>query len=207
LPRAGESLKRQARAARVPAYKTTVITPWKVLRRQTLVERRYLELRQEHVQLASGQEIEDFYVIDMPDWAAVLCVTRSQEIVLVRQYRHGLGAESIELPAGALEGDEAPELAARRELLEETGYVSERWCRIATLATDPSRQTSRGHFFCALDAERVREPRLDDAEELTSWLVSADELMSMIEQGLIVHGMHVAAVLLAMRRGLLPVRR
>jgi 8-oxo-dGTP pyrophosphatase MutT (NUDIX family) len=184
-----------------------VSIPWKVLARQTLVERRYLELRQEHVRLASGQEIEDFYVIDMSDWAAVLCVTRASEVVLVRQYRHGIGKESIELPAGALEGDEAPELAARRELLEETGYASERWCRIATLATDPSRQTAHAHFFCALDAERVREPRLDDAEELTSLLVSPSELFKLVDQGQIIHGMHIAAILLAAGRGLLPSSR
>jgi 8-oxo-dGTP pyrophosphatase MutT (NUDIX family) len=178
--------------------------PWKVLGRQTLLVRRYLELRQEHVKLASGQEIEDFYVIDMSDWAAVLCVTKAGEIVLVRQYRHGIGKESLELPAGALEASEAPEVAARRELLEETGYVSERWCLIGSFAMDPSRQTAHGHFFCALDAEQVREPKLDDGEELTTFLVSPLELFERIERGQIVHGMHVAAILLAERRGLLP---
>jgi len=182
-----------------------VSIPWTVLRRRTLVERRYLELREEHVRLASGQEIEDFYVIDMSDWAAVLCVTSGGEIALVRQYRHGVGKESIELPAGALEPGEDPDVAAARELLEETGYVSRRWCRIATLATDPSRQTSHAHFYCALDAERVREPELDEGEELTLQLVSPSELLELIERGEITHGMHVAAILLAARRGLLPV--
>jgi 8-oxo-dGTP pyrophosphatase MutT (NUDIX family) len=203
-------LKRESPGDGISSYKegeVSVSIPWKVLARRTLVERRYLELRQEHVQLASGQEIEDFYVIDMSDWAAVLCVTRSHEVVLVRQYRHGIAKESIELPAGALEAGEAPEVAAKRELLEETGYVSSRWCRIASLATDPSRQTAHAHFFCALDAERVREPRLDDAEELTTMLVSPGELVELVESGQIVHGMHIAAILLAARRGLLPASR
>jgi 8-oxo-dGTP pyrophosphatase MutT (NUDIX family) len=181
-----------------------VSVPWKVLARQTLIERRYLELRQEHVQLASGQEIEDFYVIDTSDWAAVLCVTRANEIVLVRQYRHGIGKESIELPAGALEAGEMPGVAAERELLEETGYVSERWCHIASLATDPSRQTAQAHFFCALDAERVHEPRLDDGEELTTLLVSPSELFDLVDRRQLIHGMHIAAILLAERQGLLP---
>lgn len=182
-----------------------VSIPWTVLRRRTLVERRYLELREEHVRLASGQEIEDFYVIDMSDWAAVLCVTATNEIVLVRQYRHGVAQESIELPAGALEPGEDPDAAAARELLEETGYSSQRWSRIAVLATDPSRQTAHAHFYCALDAVRVRAPELDEGEELTVQLVSPAALFELIERGEITHGMHVAAILLAARRGLVPV--
>lgn len=181
-----------------------VSTPWTVLRRRTLVERRYLELREEHVRLANGQEIDDFYVIDMSDWAAVLCVTTANEIVLVRQYRHGVAKESIELPAGALEPNEDPDVAAARELLEETGYASQRWSRIAVLATDPSRQTAHAHFYCALQAERVRAPALDEAEELTVQLVSPAELFELIERGEITHGLHVAAILLAARRGLVP---
>jgi 8-oxo-dGTP pyrophosphatase MutT (NUDIX family) len=180
-------------------------TPWTVLRRTTLVERRYLELRQEHVRLANGQEIDDFYVIDVSDWAAVLCVTASREIVLVRQYRHGVGKESIELPAGGLEPGEDPEAAAARELLEETGYASRRWSRIGVFATDPSRQTTHAHFYCALDAERVRAPELDDSEELSVQLASPSELFELIERGQIDHGLHVAAILLAARRGLVPV--
>lgn len=177
--------------------------PWQVLKRRTLLKRRYLELREEHVRLANGRELDDFYVIDMADWAAVLCVTEAEQVVLVRQYRHGIARASVELPAGALERDEAPLACAQRELLEETGYVAERWHSLARLATDPSRQTTHAHFFCALGARRVGEPRLDEGEELEPLLVAPRALLELIERGELTHGLHVAAILLAERRGLL----
>jgi len=69
-----------------------------------------------------GHEIEQFHLIKGPDWAAVLCLTPERQVVLVRQYRHGFGAASLELPAGVIEPSERPIDAARRELLEESGF-------------------------------------------------------------------------------------
>ena len=84
------------------------LSSWHVLSRTPLLERAYLRVRQDHVRLGDGREIDDFCVVESPDWAAVLCVTADGRVPLVRQYRHGLGQVSWELPAGALEPGEEP---------------------------------------------------------------------------------------------------
>jgi 8-oxo-dGTP pyrophosphatase MutT (NUDIX family) len=178
------------------------VKPWKVLEKKTLLSRRWLELSEEHVVLPNGHAIEQFHVIRAPDWASTLCVTREDRVLLVRQYRHGLGGTSLELPAGVIEAGESPLAAAQRELREETGFEADRWLALSSVATEPARHTTRAHFFCALGGHRVQAPALDDSEELELVEVEKLELGEFIERGEIQHGVHVGAILLALKRGL-----
>ncbi len=159
-------------------------------------------LHEDHVKLGNGREIREFHVIEQPSWAGILCVTEDDEIVLARQYRHGIATNSLELPAGVVEGPELPLAGAQRELREETGYVAKRWEPIGTFACDPSRQTSHAHFFCALGATLGSTRDLDESEDIEVVRVPRTELCGLIESGQITHGLHVAAILLAARRGL-----
>jgi len=142
-------------------------------------------------------------VIEAPDWAGVLCITPERQVALVRQYRHGIRQDSWELPAGALESGEAPLAGAQRELLEETGYASAHWQPLLTASVDPARQTTQAHFYCALEAERTGVPQLDASEDLETVFVSRAELLDFIDTGRLVHGIHIAAILMAERRGLI----
>jgi 8-oxo-dGTP pyrophosphatase MutT (NUDIX family) len=178
------------------------VCSWKVLETKTLLSRRWLELREQRIALPNGHEIEQFHLIQAPDWASALCVTEQGRVVLVRQYRHGLGGSSLELPAGVIEPGEDPLAAARRELCEETGFEAERWTALSSVATEPARHTTRAHFFCALGARRVRAPALDPSEDLQLVEVGREELARLVEGGEIEHGVHVGAILLAMKRGL-----
>ena len=179
------------------------LVPWQVLERKTLISRRWLEVHEDRIRLANGREMPEFHVVEGPNWAGVLCLTASDEVVLVRQYRHGIGRESLELPAGVLEPGEAPFAAAKRELGEETGYTAERWEPILSVATEPSRHTVHAHFFCALDATPSVERALDESEDIEVVRVPRTELLGLIESGTIVHGVHVGAILFAARRGLI----
>ena len=69
--------------------------PWQVLDSKLLIDERWLQLREDRVRLENGHEIDRFHVIHGPDWTSVLCVTHESEVVLVRQYRHGLGSVSL----------------------------------------------------------------------------------------------------------------
>lgn len=179
------------------------LAPWQVLARRTIVSRRWLEVHEDRILLPNGREIAEFHLIEAPDWASVLCLTQDDEVVLVRQYRHGIQGESLELPAGVIEPGEEPLAAAQRELAEETGYLAERWQPILSVATEPSRHTVRAHFFCASMATPSVERALDESEDIDVVRVPRAELFELIEAGRIVHGVHVGAILYAAQRGLI----
>ena len=181
--------------------KLPALAPWQVLERKQLVQRSFLTLWQDRVRLPNGATIDDFCVLDTPDWAAVLCITPERQVVLVRQYRHGIRATSLELPAGALESSEPPLAGAQRELAEETGYVSQSWQPLLQASLDPARASAQAHFFCARDALCTRSPQLDASEDIETLLVSPAELFALIESRELVHGIHIAAILMAERRG------
>ena len=176
---------------------------WQVLSESTLIDQRWLEVREQRVRLANGHEIERFHLIKGPNWAGVLCLTQEREIVFVRQYRHGFGGPSLELPAGVLDAAEEPLAAARRELREETGFDAAQIEPLLSVAPEPARNSTRAHFFFARGAARVGAQALDSSEELEVVLVPASEVFALIEAGHIVHAAHIAAILLAERRGLL----
>jgi 8-oxo-dGTP pyrophosphatase MutT (NUDIX family) len=176
------------------------IKHWTVLQSRSLIKDRWVDLRTETCETATGRVVEPYYVLTYPDWVVVVAITPERKMVLVRQYRHGVGKVLLEAPAGAMEeSDGQPETAARRELLEETGYACERMELVSSLYANPSTQTNRVHAFLARDARLVREQALDPAEEgLTVELVDVDTVLAGLQDGLIGQSMHVAAILQAM---------
>lgn len=166
-----------------------------------VLDRPWLRVEEQHVALPTGAEIEQFHLLRSPDWASVLALTPTGYVVVVDQYRHGLGRVSRELPAGVVDEGETPEAAARRELLEETGYVAEHWRELMVVAPEPNRSTHLGHFFFATRAERAAEPSLDASEQLAAQLVPVEELVAAATAGELPHCAHVAAILAAERRG------
>ena len=95
---------------------------WKTLASVRLVDRPWLKARRDTVQLPGGRVYDEYYVLSYPAWINVIAETEEGQIVLERQYRHGLGVVSTEICAGVVEAGETPLQAARRELEEETGY-------------------------------------------------------------------------------------
>lgn len=176
---------------------------WKVLDQEYLLRRWWMNLRVDRVRLPSGEEIEEFHVIEYPDWVCVLCLTEDGQLVMVEQYRHGLGVVSLELPAGGIEPGEDPLEAARRELLEETGYEATSWESLGCTAPEPSKHTNLAHIFVAQGARQVGAPRLDPSEDMEVRLVSPAEALRLADEGRIVHGIHAAALFWAHFRGIL----
>ena len=177
--------------------------PWKVLSRRAVLERRWLTVSEERVLLANGTIIDEFHVLQTPPWAAVIAVTTDVQLVFVEQYRHGLGATSLELPSGVIDEGERPSEAAERELREETGFAAPIFWPLVELAPEPSRSTCRAHFFVAENAYWARCAQPESSEVIRVQLLSIETALECIESGRMVHAAHVGAILLAERRGLL----
>jgi len=124
--------------------------------------------------------IEEYYTINQRNTAMVLPITREGKTILVCEYRHGCGDYVWQLPAGKVDDETALE-AAKRELLEETGYEAESWKLLASWYISSPRMPNKQFVFVARDAYKAREP--DPSEEITLKAVDWEEAMRMVLAG------------------------
>ena len=179
------------------------IRAWQVLESEYLVEKPWLKLRQDRIVTGRGAVIDEFHVLEVPTWACVCCLDEDGQLVLIRQYRHGLGRVTLELPAGVIEPGETPLEGAQRELFEETGYTSDDWTALVSFAPEPARHTHTAHCFVARRAKRTSAQDLDELEDLAVETFPRSDLTRLIETSEITHAVHIAALLWAKQRGLL----
>ncbi len=176
------------------------IERWERLSSERLVETPYFALRSDRLRLPDGSVKDPYYVIERPDAAIVFPLTDAGEVVLVRQYRPAIERIELGLPAGLVEEGEEPEKAARRELLEETGYAGGEWEFLGALASSPSLKDNWAHLYLARGVERASPPQPDEYERVEISLVPVGELLSKIFAGEIVSSSGVAAILLALNK-------
>lgn len=169
------------------------IQPWKVL------ESSYVRpsFRIDKCELANGNLL-DATIFEFRAWANILALTKNGEAVLVKQYRHGVCETLWEIPGGVVEDGEEPLDGARRELLEETGYVSSRMIPLGRLYPNPALQTNTLHCFLALDAEKVGEQSLDAGEDIEVHLVPLEKLIEMAKCGEFPHALQAAVLFQAL---------
>ncbi|MBI3181045.1 MAG: NUDIX hydrolase [Myxococcales bacterium] len=134
-------------------------------------------------------------LVEAPDWVNVIPVTREGKLLLVRQFRFGVWANTLEIPGGMAEPGEPPEGAAARELEEETGYRAAELVPLGVCHPNPAIQTNRTHSFLALGCERVHEGRQDPGEDIALELVTRDELERLLREGAITHALVLVAFL------------
>ena len=174
---------------------------WQVKKRRYLIERPWMKLREDHVVLPGGAEMDEFHIVEYPNWAATICIDTEGQFIFAEQYRHGVGRSSIELPAGVIEHEEDPLDGAKRELLEETGYIAPRWRYIGKCATDPSNHSNYAYLYLAEDAYLHKKQDLDIEEDIAVRRFSPEDVVEMIHSGEIIHGIHLTALLWAFYQG------
>jgi len=162
-----------------------------------------MNVREDTVQLPDGSILDEYYVVEYPDWACVLCLDESGHVILTEQYRHGTQRVCLELPAGVIEEDEAPEDAAKRELLEETGYRSSDWTFLGRCAPNPGKDTSYAYLFLARNAVNEQPQNLDASESIAVRRITPAEIKRLAHSMQMIHGIHLATVFLAVSRGIL----
>ena len=151
--------------------------------RQIVAQRRSPHTGREHA----------FYRLQGPDWVNVVAFTQAGELLVVEQFRHGIDEPTLEIPGGGCDHGEAPADAARRELREETGFVSEHWVALGSCTPNPATQNNRCHTFLALDCKPDGALELDPAEELQVWATSWPEWQSRMRRGEIHHALVLSA--------------
>ncbi|MET3889119.1 8-oxo-dGTP pyrophosphatase MutT (NUDIX family) [Bosea sp. OAE506] len=172
---------------------------WTVLSSRSVIRDRWIDLRADDCVTPSGQSIAPYYVLTYPDWVHVVALNARDEVLLVRQYRHGAGESFLELPGGVIDGDEAVETAARRELAEETGYEAGAIALVSSLHPNPAIQNNQVHVCIATEVVAVGPPRLDVGEEgLTLAPLPLQTVLDGLATGILGQSLHVTSLLLGL---------
>ncbi|AHY47698.1 NUDIX domain [Rubrobacter radiotolerans] len=173
---------------------------WEHLGSEVLLETPYFKLRTDRLRLPDGVVKDSYYVIERQDAVFVLAVTESGEVPLVRQYRPPLKQMELCLPAGLVDEGEEPFAAARRELLEETGYSGGEWELVTRLSSSPGLKANWAHVYLARGVEPVASLDLDEFERLEVVNVPLERLGELVRSGEIISSSGVAGILLALER-------
>ncbi len=175
--------------------------PWKVMRAETVYDSPpYVRVEEQTVELPDGRMIEPYYRIELRSWVVMMAVTPEGRVVIARQYRHGIGRVSLMLPGGLLEEGEDPLAAARRELLEETGYASEAWESLGRFVPNSNYRCGEAHLYLARQAQVQATPNADDLEEMELLLLPLDVVLEELRVGNVVSLSSVALISLAAAR-------
>jgi ADP-ribose diphosphatase len=176
---------------------------WRTIRRGDEHDFTILRIREDLLEDPSGRP-HPRVILSSPEWVNVLALTADGQAVLVRQFRAGIGEDTLEIAGGMVDPDEEPQVAAARELEEETGFVAERWVLLGVSHPNPAIQENRLHSFLALGCRRQGTPHLDAGEDIRVTLVPAASLRELVASGEIDHALVLASIALAAVRGLLP---
>jgi 8-oxo-dGTP pyrophosphatase MutT (NUDIX family) len=150
----------------------------------------------ERQQLAREERRKEALVVRAPDWINVIPVLDDGQVVLIRQWRYGIGAPCLEIPGGLIDPGEQPVEAASRELEEETGYRAGQWRRLGSTHPNPAFLSNRLTTFLATDLERIGRERTAygvDDEHITLEPTPLEEVPGLIRDGAITHALVIAA--------------
>lgn len=174
---------------------------WNTLSSRYVLDNRWLKVREDHCRTGRGAVVDAYYVIERNDFAMVVALTDDEQVVLVRQYKHGCGRVVCECPAGYQSPDEEPAAAALRELREETGYVAREVEHLGSLFASPATSTHRMHLFLCRGLTGVGAQSLDPAEDIEVVLMDFAEVLARARRNeLVVDAASVAALHLAEAR-------
>jgi ADP-ribose pyrophosphatase len=172
----------------------STVKPWRERSTQHLLDCRVFTVEASNAESPDDGSVHEFYRICSKPWVQIVPVTIEREIVLVRQYRHGSGEITREVPAGLVEPDEDPAEAAVRECLEETGYRAGNVESLGILRPNPALFDNRLHAYYALDVEKVA-PIQNEGNEVTEVeLIGIEDVRGLLKSGEIDHAL-VTAVL------------
>ncbi len=160
------------------------LEPWKTRARRTVLDRSpWLRVESHVVELPGGRVVEDWPWVVSREFANVVAVTEEGSFLLFRQTKYGVEGTTLATVGGYLDPGEEPLAAARRELLEETGYEADTWTSLGRYVVDGNRGYGVAHLYLARGARRVAEPRADDLEEQELLLLTRDEVEAALSEG------------------------
>ncbi len=161
---------------------------WMTLKSDYIIKNKWLTVRKDSVRLPTGVEMDDYYVLEYPDWVTVIAITVEGKYVMERQYRHGIQKTCYEICGGTVEKGEELLETAKRELKEETGYEGGEWEFYSITAPNPAAMTNLCYTYVARGVRKTSDQALEKTEDIDVCELTEQELLDIMKTGQIVQG-------------------
>lgn len=167
---------------------------WRIVSSEYLVNAPWAVLRKDSCIMPNGYIVPEYYILEYPNWVNIVALTEENMIILVRQYRHGVKESILEIPGGVIDEGEDSLTAAKRELLEETGYWFDSFEKICDLFPNPATSNNITTTYLARGGKKVQEQELDSQEDIEVILKSPCEVKQLLLQNKFGQALHSAAL-------------
>lgn len=178
---------------------------WEKVKEEHIVQDQWIDFRKVKYRFPNGTEFEPFYQYSRRSYTVIIAEDTEGNFLCVKQYRHGINKVTIEFPAGGIETDgneydmihqEDALECAKRELQEETGYVSNEWTHLITIPSNATIADNYAYCYYAKNCYKTSDLHLDDTEFLEPLKLKKEEIDSLIENEQFLQAIHVMAWLL-----------
>lgn len=150
----------------------------------------YFTARKDSYVLPDGKVVDPYFVVELPTSVVAMAITENNEVLMVKQYRHPLQEELLELPGGFIDPGEMPMQSVERELMEETGFQFSSFQYLGCTAANPGVLNNVTHMFIALGGKKVGEQQLDHNESIDVLLKPLEEVKNLLRHSEIKQSMH-----------------
>lgn len=180
--------------------KKTKLKPWTVKKSKQILKDKWIDLRADTCVNQKGAVYDPYYVFNVSDFVNLVVLDGKDNILVVRQYRHGIGKIMTELPCGTIDKEDKSSLvAAKRELLEEAGYTG-KFAKTGKFHSHPSHFNNTVHCFLVTDAKLIAAPEEDPYELLEYEFIKLSQPKRMVDKGVFNQTQHITSLLMGLRK-------
>ena len=172
---------------------------WEVLDSTYISHHQYFTARRDRCRRPDGVIVPEYFVVELPPSVCVVALTEEKDVVMIRQYRHPIDESILEIPGGFIDPGEDPAAAARRELLEETGYAFQEMIPLGKIAANPGLLNNYTYLFLATGGKKIQGQHLDPNEEIEILLKPLAEVRDMVLRNELAQALHTVCFFYAFR--------